>query len=77
MAVYTWKGKNRYGDAVGGERQGESIDEVARALQKDQVQIISIAPKRMAPGIPFLRREKVKLKELAVYARQLSVLIDA
>ncbi len=77
MAVYTWKGKNRYGDAVGGERQGDSIDDVARALQKDQVQIISIAPKRTTPGIPFLKREKVRLKELAIYARQLSVLIDA
>ncbi|MCJ7642850.1 MAG: type II secretion system F family protein, partial [Candidatus Aminicenantes bacterium] len=27
--------------------------------------------------IPFLKREKVRLKELAVYSRQLSVLIDA
>lgn len=56
---------------------GESIEEVARVLQKEQVQIISIAPKRVGPSIPFLKREKVKLKELAVYSRQLSVLIDA
>jgi type IV pilus assembly protein PilC len=77
MAVYTWKGKNRYGDVVGGERVGASVDEVARSLQKEQVTIISVAPKRIAPSIPFLKREKVRLKELAVYSRQLSVLIDA
>lgn len=77
MAVYTWKGKNRYGDVVGGDRVGASVDEVARSLQKEQVTIISVAPKKMAPGIPFLKREKVRLKELAVYSRQLSVLIDA
>ncbi len=77
MAVYSWKGKNKYGDVVAGERMGESIEEVARVLQKEQVQIISVAPKRVGPSIPFLKREKVKLKELAVYSRQLSVLIDA
>lgn len=77
MAVYTWKGKNRYGDVVGGDRVGASVDEVARSLQKEQVTIISVAPKRIAPSIPFLKREKVRLKELAVYSRQLSVLIDA
>jgi len=77
MAVYTWKGKNKYGDVVGGDRVGASVDEVARSLQKEQVTVISVAPKKMAPGIPFLKREKVRLKELAVYSRQLSVLIDA
>ena len=77
MAVYTWKGKNRYGDVVGGDRVGASVDEVARSLQKEQVTVISVAPKKMAPSIPFLKREKVRLKELAVYSRQLSVLIDA
>ena len=77
MPIYTWKGKNKYGDLVHGDRQGESIDDVARSLQKEQIQITSVTPKRVTPGIPFLRREKVRLKELAVYARQLSVLIDA
>ncbi len=78
MAVYTWKGKNKYGDLVAGERVGGSIDEVARSLQKEQIQIISVSPKRMIGALPsFLKREKVRLKELAVYSRQLSVLIDA
>ena len=77
MAVYTWKGKNRYGDVVSGERVGGSVDEVARSLQKEQIQITSVAPKKMMKAIPFLKREKVRLKELAVYSRQLSVLIDA
>jgi type IV pilus assembly protein PilC len=77
MAVYKWKGKNKYGDAVAGDRVGASIDEVSRSLQKEQIQIISVSPKRLELKIPFLKREKVRLKELAVYSRQLSVLIDA
>jgi len=77
MAVYVWKGKNRYGDTVGGERVAGSADEVTRLLQREQIQVINVAPKRVEFNIPFLKREKVKLKELAVYSRQLSVLIDA
>jgi type IV pilus assembly protein PilC len=77
MAVYVWKGKNRYGDSVGGERVASSVEEVTRLLQKEQIQVVNVTPKRMGFTIPFLKREKVKLKELAIYSRQLSVLIDA
>jgi len=77
MAVYVWKGKNRYGDAVSGERVATSPDDLARYLQKEQITVSSIAAKRPSFRLPFLRREKVKLKELAIYSRQLAVLIDA
>ncbi len=77
MAVYIWKGKNRYGDSVSGERVSASPDELARFLQKEQITVSTITPKRAGFRLPFLRREKVKLKELAIYSRQLSVLIDA
>ena len=50
---------------------------MTRTLQKEQIQSSASPPKRTAPSIPFLKREKVRLKELAVYSRQLSVLIDA
>jgi type IV pilus assembly protein PilC len=77
MATFVWKGKNRYGDAVGGERVASSMEEVRSVLQKEQIVPSSINVKRSKFTIPFLKREKVKLKELAVYSRQLSVLIDA
>jgi len=77
MSVYVWKGKNRYGDSVGGERVASSVEEVTRLLQREQIQVVNVSPKRRGLAIPFLKREKVKLKELAVYSRQLSVLIDA
>lgn len=77
MPTYAWKGKNRYGDVVGGERVAASTEELTRALQKDQITVTSVAPAKAGLRIPFLKREKVKLKELAVYSRQLSVLIDA
>lgn len=77
MPTYVWKGKNRYGDTVGGERVAASKEEVGRVLQKDQITVLSVAPAKGRFAIPFLKREKVRLKDLAVYSRQLSVLIDA
>jgi type IV pilus assembly protein PilC len=77
MPTYVWKGKNRYGDTVGGERVAASKEEVGRLLQKDQITVLSVAPAKRGIAIPFLKREKVRLKDLAVYSRQLSVLIDA
>jgi len=77
MPTYVWKGKNRYGDTVGGERVAASKEELGRLLQKDQIQVISMAPAKAGFKIPFLKREKVKYKDLAIYSRQLSVLIDA
>jgi len=77
MAIYAWKGKNRYGDAVAGERVANSPEELGRALQREQISVSSIVPKKEGLKIPFLKREKVKLKELAVFSRQMSVLIDA
>ncbi len=77
MPTYVWKGKNRYGDTVGGERVAASKEEVGRLLQKDQITVFSVAPAKGGFSIPFLKREKVRLKDLAIYSRQLSVLIDA
>lgn len=77
MPTFVWKGKNRYGDTVGGERVAASKEELGRLLQKDQIQVLSVAPAKQGLNIPFLKREKVRLKDLAVYSRQLSVLIDA
>jgi type IV pilus assembly protein PilC len=77
MPTFQWKGKNRYGDVVGGVRVASSVDELSRALQREQISVMDISAARKKIEIPFLQRQKVKLKDLAIYSRQLSVLIDA
>jgi len=77
MAVFVWKGRNRYGDSVGGERVARSMEDLSSILQREQITVIEAKKKRTEIKIPFLKKEKVKVKELAVYSRQLSVLIDA
>jgi len=77
MPKYQWKGKNRYGDIVEGTRIARTVDELSTALQREQITVIDISRRKGEFKIPFLQTQKVKLKELAVYSRQLSVLIDA
>ncbi len=77
MPVYFWKGKNRYGDSVEGRRVARDEDGLAQSLQREQISVEEITRKGAELKIPFLTRQKVKAKELAVYSRQLSVLIDA
>ncbi len=77
MPLFKWKGKNRYGDLVEGERKAASSQEVARTLEREQITVSEIARKGGGFDIPFLQSKKVKLKDLAIYSRQLSVLIDA
>ena len=77
MAVFVWKGKNRYGDVVDGERVAKSIADLTRILKREQITVFDVSKKRVELQIPFLKREKVNLKELAVYSRQISVLVDA
>jgi type IV pilus assembly protein PilC len=77
MALYVWTGKNKFGDVVHGERVARSVEELNRILQREQIQVQKIQPMRAGLRLPFLKMERVRLKELAVYSRQLSVLIDA
>ncbi len=77
MAVFKWKGKNRYGDIVEGERKARSSEELSQTLQREQIKVSDISKKGIEIHIPFLEKRSVKPKELAIYSRQLSVLIDA
>lgn len=77
MAIFVWKGKNRYGDVVAGERVAKSAVELTRILRGEHITVTGVTRKRTEIKIPLFKKEKVGFKELAVYARQLSVLIDA
>jgi len=77
MPTFQWKGKNRYGDVVGGVRVARSVNELSKALQREQITVMNVSAARKKLEIPFLQKQKVKLKDLAIYSRQLSVLIDA
>jgi len=77
MPNFKWKGKNRFGDVVQGVRVARNAEDLTRTLEQEQIKVIDISRKGGEIEIPFLKSKKVKLKELAIYSRQLSVLIDA
>lgn len=80
MPIFKYKGKNRVGTIVSGERSARSPQEVIAALEKEQIQVLNVERKAMAISIPFLtgkRKKKVSLRDLSVFNRQLSVMFSA
>jgi type IV pilus assembly protein PilC len=78
MPTYAFKGRNRMNELVVGERVADNRDELREALRREQVTLTSVKEKGREIGIPKLgRRKKVKAKELAIFTRQFSVMIDA
>jgi len=77
MPLFKWKGKNRYGDIVEGERTSPSEEALRNDLSREQISILEVKRARREIKIPLLETRKVKTKELSVFSRQLSVLIDA
>jgi len=78
MPTYAFKGRNRLNELIAGERDAASQDELRALLRREQIILTSATEKGREIAIPKLgRRKKVKAKELAVFTRQFSVMIDA
>lgn len=78
MPTYTFKGRNRLNELVSGEREAASQDELRTLLRREQIVMTQASEKGREISIPKLGRgKKVKAKELAVFTRQFSVMIDA
>ena len=77
MPTFVYKGRNRLNEMVAGEKEAASQDELRALLRRDQV-VLTQASEKKVVSIPKLgRRKKAGAKELAVFTRQFSVMIDA
>ncbi len=78
MPTYAFKGRNRLNELVSGEREAATQDELRALLRREQIVMTQASEKGNEIAIPKIgRRKKVKAKELAVFTRQFSVMIDA
>lgn len=78
MPTFVFKGRNRLNEMIAGEREAATQDELRALLRREQVVLTSATEKGREIAIPKLgRRKKVAAKELAVFTRQFSVMIDA
>jgi type IV pilus assembly protein PilC len=78
MPTYAYKGRNRLNELVAGEKEAASQDELRGLLRREQIVLTQASEKGRDIAIPKLgRRKKVGSKELAIFTRQFSVMIDA
>jgi len=78
MPTYVFKGHNRLNEIVSGERVADNREMLRQALRREQITLMSAKEKGREIGIPKLAgRRKVKSKDLAIFTRQFSVMIDA
>jgi type IV pilus assembly protein PilC len=84
--TFAFSGRTRGGETVSGERAGDTMDAVVAALRREQILVTRIQPMKAkaepaAAGGGFFsgtpRVKKVNAKNLAVFTRQFSVMIDA
>lgn len=78
MPTFVFKGRNRLNELIAGERDAATQDELRALLRREQIVLTQASEKGRDISIPKIgRRKKVKAKELAVFTRQFSVMIDA
>ncbi len=77
MPVFVYQGVNRAGIAIKGERQAGSKAELSALLRREQISITKMSEKGKEFALPTFGGGKVTTKELAIFTRQFSVMIDA
>src|SRR3974390_557600 len=77
MPVFTFTGKTAAGEKVNGERVASTKDMLATQLRKERITPGSIREKGKEFSLPTFGSGKVKVKDIAVFFRQFSVMIDA
>ena len=76
MPVYVYRGTDRTGSAISGERTATNKAELTALLKRQQVKVNQMSEKGKEFNLPTFGGG-VKSKELAVFTRQFSVMIDA
>src|SRR5258706_6300578 len=77
MPVFTFSVKTATGQKVQGERVAATKDGLASQLRRERITPGSIREKGKEFSMPTFGSGKVKVKEVAVFFRQFSVMIDA
>jgi type IV pilus assembly protein PilC len=82
MPSFAYTGRTRSGEVVSGERAADTMENAVAALRREQLVITRIAPAKAkagasAPAKVIRSKKKVPAKNLAIFTRQFSVMIDA
>jgi type IV pilus assembly protein PilC len=76
MPSFEWKGRDRHGNAQTGVLIGDNKDAVIAALRKQQIVVTTVKEKGKEIALPKFGGG-ISSKDVAVFTRQFSVMIDA
>ncbi len=77
MQTFAFSGRTRGGEPVTGERVGDTMEEVVAMLRREHIRVTRITPAKPRKRLPAVRNTAPPAKNLAVFTRQFSVMIDA
>ena len=77
MPVFTFSGKDASGQKVSGERIAANKQSLAQTLRRERITPGAIREKGKEFSLPTFGSTKVKTKDIAIFFRQFSVMIDA
>jgi len=79
MPTFAYSGRTRTGQTVTGERVADSMDAAVAALRREQINVTRIDPAkaRAEAKVKAAGGKSVPAKNLAIFTRQFSVMIDA
>src|SRR5579863_2708311 len=77
MPVFTYRGTNRAGASVSGELTAANKNELIGTLKRQQINVTKMSEKGKEFNLPTFGGGKVDSRELAIFTRQFSVMIDA
>src|SRR3979490_2160612 len=83
MPTFAYSGRTRAGQTVSGERVADTMDAATAPLRREQINVTRITPAKAAKAETAKKEKvgkigkKVSSKNLAVFVRQFSVMIDA
>src|SRR3974390_1684749 len=77
MPVFTFSGKDASGQKVSGERMAVNKQALAQALRRERITPGAIREKGKEFSTPTFGTTKVKIKDIGIFFRQFSVMIDA
>jgi type IV pilus assembly protein PilC len=77
MPVFTFTGKTATGEKVTGDRSAATKQDLQNQLRRERIAIGSIKEKGKEFNLPTIGRGSVPTKDIAIFFRQFSVMIDA
>ena len=79
MATFAFSGRTRAGQTIRGERAAETMELAVAALRREQILVTQITPakEKAVKAAAGPKDKAVKAKNLAIFTRQFSVMIDA